>query len=187
MYRYIIYVYRYIIYYYRWADDATVIDTWKETSYTPGVGQVLFLPPHMRQTASGYLLLMVLPPKVKNYKVLYLAMLEEIRSQGKPIEEGEGQPTTIHNVRYFPWVKFEVEDHAVSPPVVRDQTVVINHIVGDTRGTPNCTGSKQSPCINGMCNQCTQKGVQSATTTEGKKSKNTNYKGAVRFLGDRYR
>ena len=153
------------------------------------MGQVLLLPPHMRQTSSGYLLLMVLPPQVQNYKVLYLAMLEEIRSQGRPIEPNEGQPSEIHNVRYFPWVKFDVEDHAVSPPVVRELTVVINHLVGDTRGTPNCTGSKQSPCVNGMCNQCGQKGVPrlSATTTEGKNSKRTFYKGAVRFLGDRYR
>ena len=130
---------------------------------------------------------MVLPPHVQNYEVLYLAMLEEIRSQGKPIEPNEGKPTEIHNVRYFPWVKFDVEDHAVSPPVVRELTGVVNHLVGDTRGTPNCTGSKQSPCVNGMCNQCGQKGVPSATTNEGKNHKRTYYKGAVRFLGDRYR
>ncbi len=163
----------------RYADDATVINTWKETSYTPGVGQILLLPPHMRQTASGYLLLMVLPPKVKNYKVLHKAMLDNIRSQGQPIGPNEGKPTTIHNKRYFPWVKFEVEDYAVSPPVKRDITVVVNHIVGDTRGLPNCSGSKQSPCVNGMCPICNQVGVYD------NKQKKAIYNGAVRFLGDR--
>ena len=41
----------------RFSSDATVLQTWKNRSYTPCVGQILNLPPHQRQTSAGYLLL----------------------------------------------------------------------------------------------------------------------------------
>ena len=36
-----------------YADDGTVVQTWKQVSFLPGVGQVLSLPPHMRLTHGG--------------------------------------------------------------------------------------------------------------------------------------
>lgn len=144
-------------------------------------------------THIGYILLMVLPPKVVDYKVLVRAMLDNIRAQGvafDPASEGrkyvrppvegdeEGDPE-IH--RFFPWVKVEVEDHAVSPPVKRFIYVTINHIVGDTRGWTANTGHKAAPCIHGMCPICDQLGVHD------KKASKTYYPGARRHLtGQRY-
>lgn len=46
------------------SSDGTVLQNWKERSFTPCVGQFLNLPPHLRQSSLGYLLLAVLPPKV---------------------------------------------------------------------------------------------------------------------------
>ena len=46
------------------SSDGTVLQKWKERSFTPCVGQFLSLPPHLRQTSMGYMLLAVLPPKV---------------------------------------------------------------------------------------------------------------------------
>ena len=64
------------------SSDATVLQSWKERSFTPCVGQFLSLPPHLRQSSLGYMLLAVLPPKVQNYNVLYGAMLDFNRSTG---------------------------------------------------------------------------------------------------------
>lgn len=35
------------------SSDAAVLQTWKRRSYTPVVGQLLSLPPHLRQTFHG--------------------------------------------------------------------------------------------------------------------------------------
>ena len=49
------------------SSDATVLQKWKQVSFTPCVVQLLSLPPHLRQTSLGYLLLALLPPKVLLY------------------------------------------------------------------------------------------------------------------------
>ena len=138
---------------------------------------------------------MVLPPKVVNYNVLVLAMLDNIRAQGvafDPKSEGRkykymlppagGDDEKMEEKGiFFPWVKFEVEDHAVSPPQKRYIYVSINHIVGDTRGWTGNTGHKAAPCINGMCPICNQLGVNN-------KAGRTHYPAGVRHLsGQRYK
>lgn len=118
------------------SSDATVLQVWKGLSFTPCVGQVLTLPPHLRQSSLGYILMAVLPPKVKDFNVLYGAMLNFQREKGVfPTLEGEADPCT--------------DCVATSPEIViqdrfgkgRDDTPVrrcvrgcIHHIVEDSRG-----------------------------------------------------
>ena len=45
------------------SSDGTVLQKWKQLSFTPCVVQLLSLPPHLRQSSLGYLLLALLPPK----------------------------------------------------------------------------------------------------------------------------
>jgi hypothetical protein len=134
------------------SSDATVLQTWKERSFTPCVVQLLSLPPHLRQTSLGYLLLAVLPPKVRDYKVLYGAMLQYQRTKGLfPEIEGKADPCT-DSVPCSPQV--EVNDHAEDVAVTRMVRGCINHILEDSRGLCKPICCKSAPAENGMCPFC---------------------------------
>ena len=64
------------------SSDAAILQAWKKNSFTPVVGQLLSLPPHLRQTFHGYLLLGMLPPKIKNIQVLYQAIMDTLHKRG---------------------------------------------------------------------------------------------------------
>ena len=56
------------------SSDATVLQAWKERSFTPCVVQILSLPPHIRQSSIGYALLALFPPKVRIYVCVCVRM-----------------------------------------------------------------------------------------------------------------
>jgi hypothetical protein len=158
------------------SSDASVLQTWKGRSFTPCVGQLLSLPPHLRQTTLGYLLLGVFPPKVQDYDCLYTKVLE------------------------FCTPLCEVVDHATSPPVNRTVGLDINRIIEDSRGDHDCfifstnyvkqthdlhlglpkpCGCKSAPAKNGACPLCEIKAVRCC------KKKKSAYMAATASLGAR--
>ena len=150
--------------------------THMQVSFTPCMGQLLSYPPHLRQTFNGYLLLGVLPPSVKNYNVLYGAILKHIRSSGLPMDEFKQE--YCENI--YPLCSFNAMDHSFNPAKRVVKHLAINNVLEDTRGVPNPTCSKQCPAVKGMCCKCDVCGVYD------KNRKTTTYIGSVRCLGNRY-
>ena len=145
-----------------------------QVSFTPVMGQLLSYPPHMRQTFGGYLLLGVMPPKVRNYNAMYGAILSHIRSTGTSMDDFKQD----YAEKVYPLCSFDAEDHALDPPRSVTKYLCLNNLLEDTRGVGNPTCSFQAPAVDGMCVHCNVKGVH--------RDKKTTYIGPVRFLGTRY-
>lgn len=56
------------------SSDAAVLQTWKRRSYTPVVGQLLSLPPHLRQTFHGTCVVQCLHLQYAYMFVVYVYM-----------------------------------------------------------------------------------------------------------------
>ena len=108
---------------------------------------------------AGFLLLGMFPPKVKNYKVLYLALLEHLEKS-----------------KLFSG--FTVEDHAEEKIQERTINAGICRVVEDSRGLPNPTCCKSCPARVGTCPCCTIRGT--------KVFDRPCYIGAITYLYDRY-
>jgi hypothetical protein len=117
------------------SSDASVLQVWKQLSFTPCVGQLLSFPPHLRQSSLGYILMAVLPPKVKDFNALYGAMLNFQRIKGVfPELEEEADPCK-DSVATSAEVTINDTSPMNGPPVVRKVRCCIHHIVEDSRGT----------------------------------------------------
>ena len=196
---------------YRFSSDGTVLETWQETSYTPVVSQILSLPPYMRQTYNGHLLLGVMPPKVgmrtgpvgllrsknkqtsnirhapkwqvKDYNCLYGAIFEHIRASGRPLTEAKID-TAQHAQRSFPLVCFPIIDYS---PTCEGEEPVSRDVF--------CEFNHIVEDTRGMPNPTCGKQAPSVVGTDptcnqkgvtNKACKTTVYPGAVRLLGRRY-
>ena len=118
------------------SSDATVLQAWKNKSFTPCVGQLLSMPPHYRQSSLGYILMAVLPPKVRDFNVLYGAMLDFQRDKGVfPTLEGQADPCE-DSVATSPEITIQdrFEKGPNDTPVTRCVRCCIHHIVEDSRG-----------------------------------------------------
>jgi hypothetical protein len=125
------------------SSDAAVLQMWKQHSFTPIVGQLLSLPPHLRLTFHGYMLLGMFPENPKNHQVMYDAVLHHLQQRcvfsGVPIEDSFAKG---------------------AEPKKRKVAVMVNSILEDTKGLPLPICSKQCPANCGMCPICTVPGLQ---------------------------
>ena len=58
-----------LVVYVAMCSDATVLETWRQVSYTPLYLEILNWPPHVRATFEGMMLAALLPPSIKDYQV----------------------------------------------------------------------------------------------------------------------
>lgn len=119
------------------SSDAAVMQTWKQTSWTPVVAQMLKLPPHLRTTFHGYLLLGMFPPS--DALLDYMEMNECFSG--------------------FP------SENAAAAGDVTDQRLAFSHFVEDTKGLQKWLLCKQCPVFVGMCPLCTIQGFSHCRKT----------------------
>lgn len=123
-----------------------VFKTGKKETLCPVVGMILNLPPRMRTTFGALLLMGVMPPKIRNYSVMFQFILRQL----EPALTGPG---------------VDVHDSSINKDIkLKVQLVCITE---DSRGLKNPLQCKQSPAIIGGCPgvQCTVKGLRGAGTT----------------------
>lgn len=118
--------------------------TGKRETLCPVVGMILNLPPRMRTTFGALLLLGVMPPKIRNYKVMFQFLLRQLQ----PALRGPG---------------ILVRDSSIDKDIMLKIEIVA--IVEDSRGLKNPLCCKQSPAIVGGCPYCAVVGLRGCGTT----------------------
>jgi hypothetical protein len=139
------------------SSDSCVLQGWKGKSFTPVVCRIMNLPPHLRHTFAGFLLLGMLPPKVRNYPLFYKTVLAQLHKYTK--EGGEGIQVWDSHLKKGRTIKLD-----------------LHMVLEDLRGLPNVTGSKQAPSIVGACPYCEIMGYTCHGTTV--------YPGAISYSTD---
>lgn len=151
------------------SSDGCVFQSWKKRTYTPNVIQMLNLPPSVRTSFGGMVMLAVFPPKVKNYKLFYNTVLEHNRQLWLKTATGPGKGLLLYDSHLKCTSRWYLR---------------ICWIVEDSRGLPNPTGSKQAPAITGACPLCCIRGSRLSTSGDNSNKATTYYPGAVCYCND---
>lgn len=125
--------------------DSTVIQTFRNKSYTPLVLRYLNLPPHLRHTHQGLMVWAILPPKVPDTTKILEFLLRDIIDRTGPSME---------------FVVREYRRDRHSRYADRTLQIEFHRLLEDSRGLHKSIMSKQTPAYIGGCPFCQVKGVK---------------------------